>query len=274
MQKIKREEIIMSIRFVRLCILSLVVAGFFVSATVPEAAEKTSQAGQPLYVGITPDFPPLIFKQGDKIVGIEVDFAEMLGKELGRPVKFVELKWDAQIPALLGGKTDIIMSSMTATRERQIRIAFSEPFMKSGLVAGVRTGDAGLYTTKESIMDFAGVIGVVPNTTSEAFVRKNFLFAQTHYLKYPRQAVNALEQRWIGIFICDAPTMIWTVSENESMEGIWLPLNEEYLAWGMRKDDVNLLARVNIALAQFKLDGRLDMVLRKWLPKQYLEKMK
>jgi len=262
----------MSLRFMRLCILSLVVVVFFVSA--PQAAEKTSQAGQPLRVGITPDFPPLIFKQGDKIVGVEVDFAEMLGKELGRPVKFVELKWDAQIPALLEGRTDIIMSSMTATRERQVRIAFSEPFMKSGLVAGVRTGEAALYSTRESIMDFSGLIGVVPNTTSEAFVKKYFPFAQLHYIKYPRQAVNALEQRWIGMFICDAPTMIWTVSENESMEGIWLPLNDEYLAWGMRKDDQNLQTRVNVALAQFRLDGRLGMVLQKWLPKQYIEKMK
>jgi len=264
----------MSIRFLRLFILSLVVAGFFVSATAPEAAEKTAQAGQPLFVGITPDFPPLVFKRGDKIVGIEVDFAEMLGKELDRPVKFVELKWDEQIPALLKGRTDIIMSSMTATRERQVRIAFSEPVMKSGLVAGVRTGEAALYPTKQSIMDFAGLIGVIPNTTSEAFVRKNFLFAQEHYIKFPRQAVAALEQRSIGMFICDAPTMIWLVSENESMEGIWLPLNEEYLAWGMRKDDQNFQARVNVALAQFRVDGRLDMVLRKWLPKQYIEKMK
>jgi ABC-type amino acid transport substrate-binding protein len=264
----------MSLRFVRLCIMFLATAALFVSATAPEAAEKTSQAGQPLFVGITPDFPPLIFKQGNKPVGIEVELAQLIGKELDRPVKFVELKWDSQIPALLEGYTDIIMSSLTATRERQVRIAFSEPYMKSGLVAGVRTGDAVFYPTLNGIMDFTGIIGVVPNTTSEAFVRKNFLFAQEHYIKYPRQAVSALEQRSIGMFICDAPTMIWLVSENESMEGIWLPLNEEYLAWGMRKDDQNLLARVNVALAQIRLDGRLDMVLRKWLPKQYLEKMK
>jgi ABC-type amino acid transport substrate-binding protein len=76
------------------------------------------------------------------------------------------------------------------------------------------------------------------------------------------------------MFICDAPTMIWLVSENDSIEGIWTPLNEEQLAWGIRKEDQNLLARVNVALAQLRSDGRLDMVLTKWLPKKYLEKMK
>ena len=125
-------------RFVRLFVLSLVVAVFFGCAAAPQPAGKTSQVSQTLRVGVTPDFPPLVFKQGNRVAGIEADLAMMLGEELGRPVKFVEMKWDEQIPALLEGKTDIIMSSMTVTRERQVRIAFSEPFLKSGLVAAVR----------------------------------------------------------------------------------------------------------------------------------------
>jgi len=262
-------------QLVRSFILALVAAVFFGCATAPLPKGETSEGVPPLRVGITPDIPPLVFKQGDQIVGIEPELARMLGEELGRPVKFVELKWDAQIPALLEGRTDIIMSSMTVTRERQVRIAFAEPFMKSGLVAAVRAEDVPKYPTTESILNVVGLVGLVPNTTSESFVRKNLPYAQQHYLSYPREAVNALQQRWIDIFIGDAPMVIWLVSENESsIAGIWQPLNEEYLAWGMRKDDRDLLARVNAALVQFRLDGRLDMVLHKWLPKQYLERMK
>ncbi len=265
----------MKVQFVRLFILSLVVSAFFGCATAPQPGEKTSGGGQPLLVGVTPDSPPLMFKQGNQIVGLEADLAMMLGEELGRPVKFVEMKWDSLIPALLEGKTDIIMSSMTVTRERQVRIAFTEPFLKSGLVAAVLAEDVPKYPTTESIMKVIGKVGFVPNTTSDTFVRKNFPYAQQYYLSYPRQAPNALEQRWITMFIGDAPTVIWLVSENESsIGGIWKPLNEEHLAWGMSKDDPDLLARVNAALAQIRLDGRLDKVLYKWLPKQYMERMK
>ena len=262
-------------QFVRVFVLAFVVAAFFGCATAPSPGGEKAGGGQLLRVGITPDFPPLVFKQGDQIAGIEAELALMLGEELGRPVKFIEVKWEAQIPALLEGRTDIIMSSMTVTRERQVRIAFSESFLKSGLVAVVLAEEVPKYPTTESIMNVIGVVGFVPNTTSDAFVRKNFPYAQQHYLSYPRQAANALQQRWITMFIGDAPTAIWLVSENESsLAGIWKPLNEEQLAWGMRKDDQDLLARVNAALAQFRLDGRLDRVLQKWLPKQYLEKMK
>lgn len=265
----------MKVQFVRFLILSLVVSAFFGCATAPQQEEKTAGGGQPLQVGVAPDFPPLMFTQGDQIVGIEADLAGMIGAELGRPVKFVPMKWDSLIPALLEGKTDMIMSSMTVTRERQVRIAFSDPFLKSGLVAAVRAEEVLKYPTAQSITNFIGMVGFVPNTTSDSFVKKNFPYAQQHYLTYPRQAVNALQQRWIGMFIADAPTIIWLVSENESsIGGIWQPLNEEYLAWGIRKDDEELLARVNVALAQFRQDGRLDKVLTKWLPKRYLERMK
>jgi ABC-type amino acid transport substrate-binding protein len=265
----------MKVKFVRsffLVFAAVLLLGSFTAALPGEAA---SEGAPPLRVGITPVFPPLVFRQGDRLAGIEIELARMLGEELGRPLQFIEVKWDKQIPALLDGKTDIIMSSMTATRERQVRIAFAEPFLKSGLVAAVRIGDVWKYPTRERIMDFADLVGFIPETTSEAFVRGNMPYAQKHYISNLREAADSLEQRRISMYIGDAPSVIWLVSENEStIAGIWLPLNEDYLAWGMRKEDKDLLALVNVALAQFRLDGRLNMVLQKWLPKQYLEKMK
>ena len=167
------------------------------------------------------------------------------------------------------------MSSMTITRERQVRIAFSEPYLKSGLVVAVRHEDVSKYPTTESIINYSGLVGIIPNTTSDSFVKKFMPYAQQSYISSQRQIPNELETRRIDMYLGDAPTVIWLVSENESsIAGIWKPLNEEYLAWGMRKDDVDLLARVNAALAQIRLDGRLDRVLHKWLPKKYMEKMK
>ena len=54
-----------------------------------------------LRVGITPNAPPLIFKRGKKIIGLEADFAKEFAKYLGKSLRFVELEWEDQIPALL-----------------------------------------------------------------------------------------------------------------------------------------------------------------------------
>lgn len=265
----------MPARFARVMFLALVVATLLGGAAQPVSGARAAQGAPPLRVGITPDFPPLIFKQGEKVSGIEAELAGMLGEELGRPVQFVELKWEAQVPSLLEGRTDIIMSSLTVTPERQVRVAFAQPFLKSGLVAVVRAEEVPSYPTAESILGVVDAVGFVPNTTSEAFVRKNFPHARPYVVSYPRQAVHALQQRWIAMFVGDAPTAIWLVAENESsLAGIWKPLNEERLAWAVRKDDADLLAGVNAALERFRGDGRLDGVLGRWLPEKYRERMR
>ncbi|HXJ71269.1 MAG TPA: transporter substrate-binding domain-containing protein, partial [Candidatus Dormibacteraeota bacterium] len=57
-----------------------------------------ASAAEVLRVGITPAQPPMAFKQGGKIVGVEPDFAKALGLELGREIKLVEVDWEDQIP--------------------------------------------------------------------------------------------------------------------------------------------------------------------------------
>src|SRR5206468_10265090 len=88
-----------------------------------------------LKVGITPEYPPLVFRQPDSTNGLEIELAKALGKELGRPIQFVVLEWEDQIPALLDRQTDIIMSGMSITKTRQLRVAFSKPYLQSELRA-------------------------------------------------------------------------------------------------------------------------------------------
>ena len=79
-----------------------------------------------LRVGVSPNSPPLIYKQGEKIAGLEAEFAHEFAKYLGKSVRFIEVEWVDQIPALLDSRTDIIMSGMSVTKMRQIRIAFEQ----------------------------------------------------------------------------------------------------------------------------------------------------
>jgi len=55
--------------------------------------------------------------------------------------------WEDEIEALLNGRIDIIMSGMSITKAREVRIAFTEPYLKSGLLAAFRAEDTKKYTT-------------------------------------------------------------------------------------------------------------------------------
>jgi len=253
-------------------ITTIIIACVFIGCATTQVSsiEKNS-----LRVGITPNNPPIIFIQGDNIVGVDADLAAMLAKELQRNVQFVQLAWEDQIPALLEGKTDIIMSGMSITKAREIRIAFAEFYLKSGLVASMRAEDAKKYASKEDIFKSSSIIGAIKDTTSQAFVERNFPnAARKTFLAKASAGANELTRKSIDIFINDAPSIIWIVSENEAnIAGFWEPLNEEYLAWGVRKDDKEFLMQVNNILRRWKQDGTLHSTLLKWLPEQYFKRI-
>jgi len=230
----------------------------------PAPAEVPPNA---LRVGVTSTYPPIIFRQGGQIAGAEADLARLLGTRLGRPVYFVEVTWDQQIESLMAGKTDIIMSGMSVTDARAVRIAFTEPYLEGGLMAAVRTEDARQYGSREALLRTSATVGVIERTTGDVFVQQSFPNARRVALSIASDGALALRRRTIDVFVHDGPAIAWLVSANEAdLAGIWQPLNREHLAWGVRRDDPRLLAQANEILGTWKRDGTLTDVLVRWLP--------
>ena len=259
----------------------LFLVALFIGCASSQTAKQDSGASyaqgtaNELRVGVTLDQPPIIFKQNETITGVEADMAKNLAEELKLPVRFVVLPWEDQIPALLDGRIDIIMSGMSITKAREVRIAFAKPYLKSGLVAAMRAEDSKKYNSKESVLNGYVTVGAVKDTTGDAFVKRNFPNAvRKTFQSNAKDGINELKRRAIDIFVYDAPSVIWLVSENEAdIAALWEPLTEEYLAWGVRKDDEKFLADVNTVLQQWKQNGTLNGILEKWLPAEYLKRI-
>ncbi len=110
------------------------------------------------------------------------------------------------------------------------------------------------------------------NTTGDTFVQKNFPSANRIAFRAMKDAAYSLKNRTVDLFIHDAPAIAWLISENEAeLKGFWQLWNVEYLAWGIRRGDQDLLASVNRVLLQWKNDGTLDKVLSHWVP--YLKRV-
>ncbi len=235
---------------------------------VPGYGAAEAEPPKPLRIGVTTNYPPMIFKQNNQIVGLEADFARMLGLRIGRPVQFVELTWEEQIGALLDGRTDVIMSAMTVTDARKIRIDFVEPYLRSGLSVAMRLADAAKYSSLKAMQERSLSVGVIRGTTGEIYAKQYFRRASRIVpLSNSADAPDDLKGRRIDVFVYDAPSIAWLVSENEADLAMLKELiNEEYLAWGVRRTDQELLGALNAAVKQWKADGTLGTVVNKWLP--------
>ncbi len=230
-------------------------------------AKRAATTGPLLRVGVTSTYPPVIFRQEGQFAGIEADLAALLGPRLARTVQFVEVPWTGQIDALLAGRTDIVMSGMSITDARRVRVVFSQPYFEGGLMAAVRADDKHLYPSPEAVLAAPVTVGVLEGTTGAVFVQRSFPNARRVELSRASDGALGLRRRSIDVFVHDAPAIAWLVSANEAdVAPIRHYLNREQLAWALRPADTELLGQVNAALAGWKADGTLAGILGRWLP--------
>jgi polar amino acid transport system substrate-binding protein len=225
-----------------------------------------------LRVGISTNAPPLIYKQGEKVVGLEAELAQELAQYLGKSVRFIEVEWEDQIPALLENRTDIIMSGMSVTKMRLIRISFSKPYYKTGQMALFSKRAKTRYPSTYSairLLSYKLRIGVVKGTTGETFVLEHFGYSKKMIpFDTSKKALDALLNKKINILIDDAPIILLLASENDS-KGLTTStslLNTEYLAWGIRKNDIELLNSTNRFIDTYKREGKLNSIITRWIP--------
>jgi polar amino acid transport system substrate-binding protein len=220
-------------------------------------------------IGISPDYMPLAFKDPRfGIVGIEVDFANQLGKELGKNIVFVETPFSELIDALVADKVDIIMSGMSITRERAERVNFSDPYVTIGQMALVRTKDSSKFRDVHSFSSVTSKIGFVRTTTGEMAAKTFFGSAILVPQSTVIDGVAALRKGEIDVFLHDAPT-IWRITGNpneKELTGLYWLLTKEPLAWAVRKSDEPLRLALNRQLQQWQTTGFVKQTLTRWVP--------
>ena len=214
-------------------------------AAVAVLAARGAAAEGPLRVGMELSYPP--FEMTDtqgRPTGVSVRLAEALGRHLGRPVVIENVAFDGLIPALKTGRVDCIISSMTATPERAKSIAFSEPYLRTGL---------SLLTAARSPVRSAADLDAAGRVVAN--------LSRARILVLDREAAAVLEvsQGKADAFIYDALSVYRHHARHpDSTRAILEPFREETWAVGLRRGDDDLRRRVNEFLAAFRADGGFD----------------
>ncbi len=222
-----------------------------------------------LRVGVSANAPPFAFRQGGRITGLEPALALRLGEYLGKKIELIEVPWDKQIDYLNDGKTDIIMSGMTITKQRSFLVDFSKPYLRSGQIMLVRLEDRQRFATGvESLMNTNYRIGTVADTVSDLFVTATINQANEVVFDASQEAVDALIRNEIDAFIYDAPIVCYYAArhQQDKLVPILTMATEEYLGWAVRKNDAELLSRVNQFVDTIDREGVLKEEISYWIP--------
>ena len=219
-----------------------------------------SFSAKKLYVGTNAEFKPYEYLENNKMVGFDIELMELLGKELGYEIKWQDMSFDGLLPALQMKKIDAVIAGMSATPERKKAVAFSKPYFKAKQVVITKGVDKSL----KSFKDLAGKkVGVMLGFTGDTVVSE-IKGVKVERFNASYAAIMALSQNKVDAVVLDSEPAKKYTANNKQFVIASIPAEEEDYAIAVRKNDKELLDKINAALDKIKANGEYDKLLKKY----------
>ena len=146
-----------------------------------------------LRVGMSGNQPPFTVKsKAGKLIGFEVDVANMLAGAMNVELKLVEIEFSKLLPALQSGEVDVVMSGMTMTPERNLQVAFVGPYIVSGKSILTTSKTLAAIEAAQEINQENLKLTALRGSTSQKFVEKAMPKAQLITVPDYDKAVQAV----------------------------------------------------------------------------------
>ena len=219
-------------------------------------------------IGMDATYPPfeMLDEKGD-FSGVGADMGRALAAELGREVEFRNINFDGLITALKSGSIDCVISSMTANEERRKSIAFSEPYVKTGIALLVSAKST--VKTADDLKAPGRKIVVRLGTTGESYAREFLKAAQIVALDSDTACVLEVTKGGVDAWIYDQlSVMRYHTQQPDSTRVLLKPLREEVWAVALKKGDDALREKVNAFLKKYRSEGGFKKLADKYLAEE------
>ena len=135
------------------------------SCVMAEGEVEAIKAAGKVVMTTNAEFEPFEFKDGEEIVGIDVEIAKKIAEKLGVELEITDIAFDSLIPSLNAGKADFIAAGMTATDERRKNVDFSDDYFNAS-----QTIITAIDGEVKSRADLEGkIVGVQQGTTGDIY---------------------------------------------------------------------------------------------------------
>jgi len=216
-------------------------------------------------------YPPFFAKDASgKWVGWEVDMMNAVCAEMKESCSIVDMSWDGLIPGLQSKKFDVIWSSMSITDEREKTIAFTDKYYNTpSKLIGAEGAKPGT-----TVADVSGkTIGIQVSTIQSDYYKKYYAGAASE--KTYATLDEAFQDLAVGridyVFGDSIPLMAFTHSDfgkgccsdmgNVKDDPAILGRG---IGGGLRKEDTELLAKLNSAIAAVRASGKYAEISKKY----------
>ena len=225
-----------------------------------------------LKIATSSGYPPyeMIDPKTNKLIGFDIDLGELIAKELGMTVEWLDMSFDGVIASLSTNTADIAIAGLSPDPKRDA--LFSEIYYNNeeSPFYIVTKNDSGI----QSIDDIKGkTVGVQIATIQESAVNQ---IKDTYDLTIDaRESYHVMVQEVligrIDFLVMEPLVATQYLEEFENLEMYELKATElEHLignAIALSKDNQELLDEINTVILKLKDDGTLNELADKWFNK-------
>lgn len=258
-----------SIILIVLFIGGLLFAGWYFQKQIQKTNTLNSKPKQStvvtlpkkLIVGTDPTLQPMEYSENDKLLGYDIDLANLVGKELGVQIEFKNVVFDNIFTSLDQKQIDMIISAVTITPERQQKYDFSDQYLNAGQVILTKKDNTSVKSTAD-LKDkrIATQKGTTNEVSALKYTADNLVI---RYLDF-EQATKALVDGNADALFTDLPSAKGITLTHPTLKIASDPFTDEYYGIVFRKGDP-LAKPINQALESIRVKGFLTDLKQKWL---------
>ncbi len=269
--------IVISFLLATACAISMTACAPNDSAITPVESAVYDANKKQLVVATNAAFPPFEYKMGNKFAGIDMEIAKGFADYLGWEIVIMDMDFDAVVTSVGKNGVDIAMAGLTVNESRKQSVNFTNSYYNASQVVIVRDGDTslnGLTTAAQidAVLNQAGnKIGVQSGTTGEFYVTGDVEWGFDGLTNatcnpYPNAAlaVTDLKNGNIDYVVVDEAPAKNIAEAVGGVKVITIPLTVEEYAFGVDKNQPDLLAKANEYLALIKSNGTYEKIAQKY----------
>jgi polar amino acid transport system substrate-binding protein len=225
-----------------------------------------------LRIGVEASYVPFTFRKDGKIVGYDIDLAEVICEDLGVKPEIIDTAWTGVIPSLYAKKFDMIMTSLSYTAERMQKVGYSIPYAEASQAMLIRATDVG---TIKSTDDLVGkVVATKLGTPSELVAkkvdadlkaRKGAGFGEVKVFNDDPPRYLSLSQGKVDAVFNTLPTLAIVMKDAGGKFALVRGIGaDNWAGLAVRKEDTELFDFLNAEIRKFKATGIIYKLQEKW----------